>query len=108
MSVKVSIEDYVAPEKTPRAPHEYAPIVAQLVEAGPDKVAAVEFATEEEAVKFLKDMQTAAREAGYSATKRFLNVTDKGNYRIGVNVREKISRPRKDKTADAPAEAPAE
>lgn len=100
--LNITIEEFVAPEKAPKAPHELAPVIAQLIEAGPDKVAAVEFDTEDEAVAFLKGMQTAAREAGKSATKRFLTVTDKGKHRIGVNVREKISRPRKDK--EAPSE----
>lgn len=101
MSVKIQIEDFVAPEKAPKAPHEYAPVIAQLREAGPDKVAATEFDTEAEALTFLKEMQTAAREAGFSATKRFLNLTEKGKYRIGVNVRDKITRPRKDKEESA-------
>lgn len=86
----IKITDYVAEVK----PHKYAEVVASLIEAGPDKIAGAEFATEEEALAFVREFQQAAREAGYSGRKRVLEQRGKVFF-AGMAVVPKISRPRK-------------
>lgn len=89
--VDIQIEDYQAPEK---APHRYAGVVSQLVQAGPDKVASVHSPTEEEAKHFITDMQAAAREQNVSAVKRGLSRQEDGQWKASVAVRSKITRTR--------------
>jgi hypothetical protein len=92
----VKIEDFVAPEK---APHEFRPIIEQLIAAGPDKVATVIVDTEDEAFTFVRAMQSAAREVGHSARKRVL-VAEGKKIKVGVSVGDKIVRNRAPKTAE--------
>lgn len=97
MSVEISIEDYVPAEK---APHEYRPLVEQLIAAGPDKVASAVFDNEAEAKTFILEMQKAARELNVSAVKRVFEDAGKGKIKAGVSIRAKITRTVKPK-ADA-------
>jgi len=90
VNTKIVIEDYVAPAK---APHALAPTVDALIKAGPDKVATAAFDTEADALAFVRSMQTAAREAGYSALKRRFEEVE-GKWVAGVSVRAKITRNR--------------
>lgn len=99
---EITLEDYVAPAA---APHEYLPVIEQLIKAGVNKVATAVFDTEDEAVNYVRQMQVAARQAGVSALKRSLvKVAAKdaegkpnanaGKFSASVSVRAKITRDR--------------
>lgn len=102
MALEVTIEDYVAPEK---APHRLAPLIQSLIEAGPDKVATVTAETEEDANTFVKEFQSAARDAGKSGVKRVFTPIKNGNkvtgYKVAMAVRDKITRPRTSPVAES-------
>ena len=92
---EIEFEDFVAPVK---APSEYIGVIDTLIKAGPDKVASAIFATADEAKIYLRTLQTAAREVGVSAVKRGVYDLGKDGIKISVGVRDKISRPRPEKS----------
>lgn len=89
---EIKIDTFVAPEKPAS---KYAPVVEQLIAAGPDKAATATFDTVDAAMAFLRDMQSAARSAGKSAMKRALTEDKNGKATISVSIRDKITRNRK-------------
>jgi len=100
---EIVLEDFTA---VPITPHEYQPVIQQLIKAGVNKVATAYFKTEEDATAYIKGMQVAARQLDVSALKRSLFQVAKdaeknaGLYGASVSVRSKITRTRVAKYQD--------
>jgi len=100
----IQFED--APEPTAKA-HELQPVVQQLIEAGPDKVATIIADTEDEAKAFIRGMQTAAKQLEKGARKRVWEVLKGGKVKVGVAIGPKLTRNRSAKPAnDTPETTP--
>ena len=69
MSLKIEFETITAPVAPP---HEYLPIIDQLIDAGPDQAATVVCDNEADAKAYVLEMQKAARQRGMSGVKAWV------------------------------------